>query len=65
MYSNIKYKVVVYQDNNDYWRWTLLSARNGRRLADSGQSYARRFDCQRAMRRVTNNAKVCMQIFGV
>lgn len=65
MRSNIKDKVVVYQDNNEDWRWTFISGYNGRKLADSGQGYTRRIDCKRAMHRVTNNPKIRMEIFRV
>lgn len=30
----------------DGWRWTL-TARNGRKVADSGEAYRRRTDCLR------------------
>ena len=35
----------VYQDRAGFWRWTLFAA-NGRKVADSGEGYANRQDCQ-------------------
>lgn len=39
---------VVYQDLAGEWRWRLQH-RNGRNIADSGESYTRKRDCLRAV----------------
>lgn len=38
----------VYQDTAGQWRWRLLAA-NGRVVADSGESYTRLRDAERAV----------------
>ena len=43
--------IAVYQDRQRFWRWRYI-AHNGHILADSGQGYSRRIDCERAARRV-------------
>jgi uncharacterized protein YegP (UPF0339 family) len=35
----------LYKDNAGYWRWRLL-ATNNRVIADSGESYHNRADCE-------------------
>jgi uncharacterized protein YegP (UPF0339 family) len=42
----------VYRDQAGGWRWRLVSA-NGRVVADSGEAYTRRFDCEQAIILVT------------
>jgi uncharacterized protein YegP (UPF0339 family) len=37
-------KYVTYKDNQGLWRWYLLSA-NGRKIADSAESYNNKADC--------------------
>ncbi len=44
-------KLHVYRDDAGEWRWRL-KARNGRILADSGESYKRRATCLRIARTV-------------
>lgn len=44
-------KFKVYRDKAHGWRWTLLGA-NGKVIADSGEAYTRKYDCQRAVGRV-------------
>jgi uncharacterized protein YegP (UPF0339 family) len=56
-----KDKVVVYLDKADEWRWTFIRS-NGRKLADSGQGYARKFDCLKSMTRVTGGADIDLVI---
>ena len=41
-------KAELYKDADNRWRWRIL-ARNGKVLADSGQSYSRRIDCHRGL----------------
>lgn len=41
-------RFVVYQDKAGQWRWRLLAA-NNRIVADSGESYTRMRDCERAV----------------
>lgn len=38
-------------DGSKQWRWRLR-AKNGRIMADSGESYWHRVDCRRAMRKI-------------
>lgn len=38
----------VYQDGSGQWRWRLLAA-NGKVIADSGEAYTRKRDCERAV----------------
>ncbi len=38
----------VYQDKSGQWRWRLLAG-NGRIVADSGESYTRLRDAERAV----------------
>jgi uncharacterized protein YegP (UPF0339 family) len=35
----------LYKDASGYWRWTLYAA-NGKKIADSGEGYANKSDCQ-------------------
>lgn len=41
--SKYKHKFVIYKDKNHQWRWRLR-AKNGRIIADSGESYTRKSD---------------------
>lgn len=43
-------KYEVYQDSTDEWRWRAR-ARNGRIVADSGESYQRRAGAYKAAKR--------------
>ena len=36
---------LLYKDNQGYWRWTLYAA-NHRKIADSGEGYYNKSDCQ-------------------
>lgn len=38
----------TYKDRSGQWRWRLQSA-NGEIVADSGQGYTRKRDCERAI----------------
>jgi len=42
----------IYQDVRSEWRWYLATP-DGAKLATSGEGYARRGDCVRAIRRMT------------
>lgn len=46
--------VVLYRDTAGDWRWRYV-AQNGYVLADSGQGYSRRIDCEQGARRVTGH----------
>jgi uncharacterized protein YegP (UPF0339 family) len=35
----------LYKDAAGYWRWTLYAS-NGRKIADSGEGYVNKSDCQ-------------------
>lgn len=41
----------IYKDKAGEWRWRLV-APNNRIVADSGEGYTRREDCERALKRV-------------
>ncbi len=39
---------VLYRDANNQWRWTLLAA-NNRKIANSGEGYWNKADCESAI----------------
>jgi uncharacterized protein len=45
----------VYKDSAGYWRWHLV-ATNGRKIADSGESYYNKQDCLDAIALVKSTA---------
>lgn len=45
----------VYKDAKSEWRWRLV-ARNGRIVADSGEGYASKSNCERARWRIAGYA---------
>jgi uncharacterized protein YegP (UPF0339 family) len=49
-------KFVGYQDNVGDWRWRVV-ARNGKIIADSGESYTRREELIKAMRRLRSTLR--------
>ena len=46
----------VYRDNSDDYRWRLR-ADNGNIVADSGQGYSRRTDCENGIEHVREQAE--------
>jgi uncharacterized protein len=46
----------TYKDKAGQWRWRL-QARNGRVIADSGEGYTRKRDCQKAFLRMIAGAR--------
>jgi len=48
-------KFTVYRDADKQWRWRL-TARNGKILADSGEGYRRRIDCNTAIQSIRGGA---------
>jgi uncharacterized protein len=38
----------LYKDTAGYWRWTFYAV-NGRKIADSGEGYVNKGDCQSAI----------------
>jgi uncharacterized protein YegP (UPF0339 family) len=44
-------RLKVYRDRRGEWRWTLF-ARNGKKLANSGEGYKRRAYCSGIARRL-------------
>ena len=50
-------KFVIYPDYRSEWRWRLV-ARNGRIIADSGESYVSLRNCREAVERLSANAPV-------
>lgn len=45
----------VYQDVNGHWRWTLYAA-NTRKIANSGEGYFNKADCEWAINLVKGSA---------
>ncbi|MDX6593190.1 MAG: uncharacterized protein QOJ13_2386 [Gaiellales bacterium] len=57
------YRFLIYRDHAGEWRWTFI-APNNRRMADSGEGYANRSDCEDAidtLKRQVPTAKVLYQ----
>lgn len=52
--ASARCRVQFYKDNDDLYRWRYLS-KNGRVLADSGESYRRKDACLRAWRIVRSD----------
>jgi uncharacterized protein YegP (UPF0339 family) len=48
-------KFHIYKDRNKHWRWRLL-ARNGRKIANSGEGYVRRKDCMKIISRIRTHS---------
>ena len=48
-------KYVIYRDSQNYWRWTLYAA-NNKKIADSGESYYNKADCEHAINLVKGSA---------
>lgn len=48
-------KLHFYQDRNGKWRWTLYG-RNGRKVANAGEGYTRRIDCERMALKVLDTS---------
>lgn len=44
-------EVEIYQDKAGEWRWRILAG-NGQTMADSGEGYDSKFNCERALRRL-------------
>jgi uncharacterized protein YegP (UPF0339 family) len=45
----------MYQDPQNQWRWTLEAA-NGKKIANSGEGYHNKADCQSAINLVKGSA---------
>lgn len=43
----------IYRDNSGQWRWRIKS-RNGRIMADSGESYTRKMKCAAAIQKIVD-----------
>ncbi len=43
-----RYVFKIYRDARGEWRWRLV-ARNGRIIAEGGEGYVRRIDCERSV----------------
>jgi len=56
MTTTRKGKIEFYTDTAGQHRWRIVAS-NGKTLADSGQGYSRRIDCERGLSRVVNEAK--------
>lgn len=54
------YKAKVYKDEKGEWRWTLI-ARNGRKVACSGEGYKNRAHCVRMVAKLFPGVKVEVQ----
>lgn len=59
--KTIKLRVEIYKAR-DGWRWRIR--RSGRILADSGEAYTRRFDCQKAITRIADSFRRGLWDFG-
>ena len=46
---------VLYKDRQLQWRWTLVAA-NNKKIADSGEGYFNKSDCQHAINLVKGSA---------
>ena len=46
----------LYKDGRGEWRWTL-HASNGRKIADSGEGYTRKQNCEEAIALVKRSAE--------
>lgn len=49
-------KFEIYRDNNDEWRWRLISS-NGRIMADSGESYKSKQGVMKAINTIQRLAR--------
>ncbi len=52
-----KDRVVVYVGKNGRWHWTYIRS-NGRKMADCGFGYKRKYDCLKGVTRVTGGADI-------
>lgn len=59
--SKYKHKFAVYKDKNHQWRWRLR-AKNGRIVADSGESYTRKSDLLSQLNKIINIAPETVKI---
>jgi uncharacterized protein YegP (UPF0339 family) len=48
-------KFEVYKDRAGEWRWRLIAS-NGRKIADSGEGYEKKYDCISALNLVKSCA---------
>jgi uncharacterized protein YegP (UPF0339 family) len=48
-------KYVIYKDGNNHWRWRLFAA-NNRIIADSGEGYWNKADCEHAINLVKGSS---------
>jgi len=55
----------VYQDRSMEWRWRLVSTRNGKILADSGEGYKSRANALRAARRLDKHFVDALEVVAV
>ncbi|MFN2489332.1 MAG: YegP family protein [Actinomycetota bacterium] len=51
----------TYEDRSGYYRWYLKDT-NGRKIADSGEGYASRYNCERAVRNVISTCRGNVQV---
>lgn len=49
------FKIKVYKDDADEWRWSMLST-NGRIVADCSESYKRRSSCLKMAHKIAETA---------
>lgn len=55
-------KFYIFQDRKGEWRWTLV-ARNGRKVADSGEGYKRKQTAINAVGRLRSQIMIAKIIF--
>lgn len=53
-------KLRIYKDAKCEWRWSVADSANGKILADSGEGYKNRKDCESALEKVTHGALLQM-----
>lgn len=46
---------IIYKDNNNLYRWRFVAS-NGRIIADSGESYHNKSDCENGIRIMKGSA---------
>jgi uncharacterized protein YegP (UPF0339 family) len=52
---------VMYKDKAGYWRWRLFAANRSDILADSGEGYVNKADCEHGISLVKSSANAPVQ----
>lgn len=56
-------KFLIFKDKSGEWRWRL-KAENGRIIADSGDGYKKRADCENGIRLVKESSGAEVRVDG-